>query len=325
MTDAGPAMRDLLVRTIRYEAPNIISLELIARDGHALPGYEAGAHLDLTLPNGLGRSYSLFEASDGESYWVAVLRDRESRGGSAWIHDQLRPGAVLSVAGPSNNFPLADPDGPTVLIAGGIGVTPVLAQLRALVAADNRDVAMLYAVRSRSEAAFLPEIERLADGGGIALTVHADDEAGGPPNLAAYLAQSDRSANVYCCGPAPMLDAFESACTELGVERWHIERFAGVDAGPGAEAAERFNVELRSTGITLEIEVGQSILDQVRAAGIEAPHSCREGVCGTCEVAVLEGVPDHRDGVLSPAERESNETMMICVSGSNTPLLVIDM
>ncbi|MGI9596820.1 MAG: ferredoxin reductase, partial [Acidimicrobiales bacterium] len=145
MTDGGPATLNLLVRTIRYEAPNIVSIELVHPDGEALPHHEAGAHVDLTLPNGLARSYSLFETSDRASFWVAVLRDRESRGGSAWIHDRLRPGAVLPVAPPTNNFALVDPDGPTVLIAGGIGVTPVLAQLRALVAAGNRDVAMLYA------------------------------------------------------------------------------------------------------------------------------------------------------------------------------------
>ncbi len=326
--DASPTL-NLLVRTIRYEAPDVVAIELISPDGASLPAYEAGAHIDLALPNGLARSYSLFETSDHTSYWVAVLRDRASRGGSTWIHEQLRPGAVLPVAAPSNNFPIVDLAGPTVLIAGGIGVTPVLAQLRALVDAGNPSVSMLYAVRSRADAAFLPEIERLAEAGGVDLTIHADDEAGGPPDLNGYLGRysggDERSVDAYCCGPTPMLDAFEAACAELNIENAHIERFAGVDVGPADDAVSGFQVELRISGITLDVAVNQSILEQVRAAGIPAPYSCQEGVCGTCEVPVLDGVPDHRDGVLSPDEKESNETMMICVSGSKSPVLVIEM
>jgi len=312
-----------LVRTMRLEADGVISLELCPVSGSAsFPAFEPGSHIDLHLPNGLVRSYSLLnDARERQRYVVAVLNDRHSRGGSRCVHEQLRVGAVLPISAPRNNFALQPTREKQVLVAGGIGVTPLLAMLRQLVAQDGQ-VDFIYCARTRQQAAFLSELEALA-GERIRLVCHFDDEQGTPPALQHLLAGYAPQTHFYCCGPTPMLDAFEKVCEALGYANAHIERFAAVAAVPAATAG--YSVELRRSGRTVSVLPGQSVLDALLAAGLNPDHSCREGVCGACETRVLCGEVEHHDGILTKAERAANKSMMICVSHVRGANLVLDL
>lgn len=307
---------------MRYEAQGIVSVELRPIDaGSDVPPFEPGSHIDVHLPNGLVRSYSLCNPStDRKRYVIGVLNDRKSRGGSRYIHEQLRVGAILKISAPRNNFALVD-SAHSVLVAGGIGITPIWSMLQKLVA-DERSVELLYFARSRQEAAFLPAISALC-GTRVQCRLQFDDEHGGQPDLAAALADKGTDSNYYCCGPVPMLDAFEQACEALNYRNAHIERFS---AAPAQEtsAGDACTVRLAKSCLTLEVPAGTSILDAMLNAGIQHEHSCKEGVCGSCEARILEGVADHRDGVLSKREREAGLTMMPCVSRCKRGPLVLD-
>jgi tetrachlorobenzoquinone reductase len=314
---------DALVHTLRHEAPGILSLELRAQRGTELPAFEPGAHLDLHLPNGLVRSYSLINPPiERHRYVVAVQEDRASRGGSRYVHQQLRVGSTLPVSAPRNLFRLHEDAAHSVLVAGGIGVTPLLAMLRRL-AGLGRPVDFFYCARSRREAAFVGELELLA-GGPVRLHWHFDDEAGAPPDLQRWLAGRPSEAHFYGCGPAPMLAAFERACEALGHANVHVERFAPPAARQAAEEGA-FTVELRRSGRSIEVRPGQSILDAVLDGGLDAAHRSREGVCGACETRLLAGEAEHRDGILTEAERAANKSMMICVSRCRQGPLVLDL
>lgn len=320
MSPDAPAMPpQLRLRSMTWAADGVLLLEWVHPAGAALPAFEAGAHINLQLPNGLSRSYSLCNApGETHRYCVAVGRDRNSRGGSRLVHEQLRPGALWPVSAPANHFRLDESAPAFALMAGGIGVTPVLAMARRL-AALGKPVQMFYAVRSRDAAAFADELAALVP----ALTLHCDDEAGGPPDLAAWLGRLPKTTGAYCCGPAPMLDGFVAACSALGLADAHIERFAA--APSTAEALAGCTVTLQRSGRDIAVPAATSILDALLAAGIDHPFSCREGVCGTCETRVISGDIDHRDGVLSPAEQRRGDVMMICVSGCKGPRLVLDL
>jgi vanillate O-demethylase ferredoxin subunit len=216
-----------------------------------------------------------------------------------------------------NNFRLATEPAPTLLIAGGIGVTPILAMAEHL-ASEGRPAEVVYAARSRHDLAFLSRLEDAASH----LTVHVDDEAGTVLDVDAVLSAAAEGGHLYCCGPAPMLDAFLASTARLPAERVHFERFAAVAAPVPTGGA--FTVALARSGRSLPVAENESILQVLRAAGITAASSCEEGICGTCEVAVLEGMPDHRDGILSAAERQANRSMMICCSRSFGERLVLD-
>ncbi len=288
------------------------------------PAFEAGSHIDLHLPNGLVRSYSLCNPStDRQRYVVGVLNDRKSRGGSRYVHQQLRVGMTLPISVPRNNFKLEEGAGRSVLVAGGIGVTPIWCMLQRLVAI-GKPVEMLYCARARKEAAFCEAIGALAAKKGVAqLTWHFDEEKGGPPDLAAILASKGADSHYYCCGPTPMLDGFEKTCEKLGYPNAHIERFAAVHV-EAPNATEIYLVECAKSGKTVEVPPGKSILDSLIDAGLNPDHSCKEGVCGACETKVLSGEIDHHDGILTKLERASNKTMMICVSGCKRGPLVLD-
>lgn len=307
------------VQAMRYEADGILSIELASPEGQPLPPFEAGAHIDLHLPNGVTRSYSLWNSpEERHRYVIGVLRDRNSRGGSRYVHEQLRVGATINIGAPRNNFPLDAAAAHTVLVAGGIGITPMFGMLNEL-RRLGRPVELLYCARSRAEAAF---VAQLAGQDGVRL--HFDDEAGAPPDLRAALAGQPAHAHVYCCGPAPMLKAFEAACAELGLDKVHIERFAPAEEVVAMQGSDYECLLAHSQKVVL-VPAGKSLLDALLEAGADVDHSCREGVCGSCEVAVLDGVPDHRDGVLSKAEREAGKTMMACVSGCKGRRLVLDL
>jgi ferredoxin-NADP reductase len=315
-----------LVHTMRHEAEGVISIELRQAPGtEPFPSFEPGAHIDLHLPNGLVRSYSLLNSvTDSRRYVVGVLNDRNSRGGSRYVHQQLRVGTTLPISAPRNNFVLHESAPRSVLLAGGIGVTPLLCMLKRL-ATLNRPADFIYCARSRKEAAFTEEIDALA-GTDIRVSWHFDDERGGPPDLRELLAGHSPDTHLYSCGPGPMLDAFERACEELGYANTHIERFAAVPANLEVPSGmQTYSVELRRSGKTLEVPAGMSLLDALLNAGVPHDYSCREGVCGSCETKVLAGEVDHRDSILTKAERTANKTMMVCVSGCKRGPLVLDL
>lgn len=308
------------VRTLRYEAEGVVSVELVPLDAGAFAPFEAGAHIDLHLPAGLVRSYSLLNPQDErDRYVLGILADAKSRGGSRYVHEQLRVGSVLPISAPRNNFALDEQASRSILIAGGIGITPILCMARRLHAL-GRAADVLYCVRARRQAAFLDALQTLDS----ALTLHVDEEAGVPPDLQAYLADKPRDAHLYCCGPAPMLAAFEDACRALGFENVHLERFSADTTVARADEAG-YVVECAQSGKTVEVPAGKTLLDALLEAGIDAEYSCMEGICGACETRVIEGEPDHRDSVLSSAEKAGNKVMMICVSGCKSGKLVLDL
>jgi len=313
-----------LVHTMRYEADGIVSVEFRPASPEVdFPAFEAGSHIDLHLPNGLVRSYSLCNPStDRQRYVVGVLNDRKSRGGSRYVHQQLRVGMTLAISQPRNNFRLEEGAAHSVLVAGGIGVTPIWCMLQRL-AAIGKPAELIYCARSRKESAFGEAIAALAAEKGIALTWHFDEEKGGPPDLAGLLGGKGADSHYYCCGPTPMLDNFEKTCAQLGLANAHIERFAAVHV-EAPSATQSYLVECARSGKTVEVPPGKSILDSLIDAGLNPDHSCKEGVCGACETKVLDGEVDHHDGILTKLERASNKTMMICVSGCKRGPLVLD-
>lgn len=299
------------------ESEDVVSVLLEGVDGQALAGFTPGAHIDLHLPGGLVRQYSLINEPN-DRYRVAVGLDRNSRGGSRYIHRVLRPGDRLRASAPRQTFSL-DEDAPcSILIAGGVGITPLLAMARRL-ERTGRAWSLWYAARSRAAAAFWRELAAL---GGPRVHLHFDDEAGALIDLDEPLSTAPRGAQVYVCGPARMIEATRSRAAALELRPVRFEHFA---PPPPTASDGAFVVELARSGLVLEAPVGKSILEVVTEAGVQAPSSCRAGVCGACETRVLEGVPDHRDALLSEAERASGETMLICCSRSLTPKLRLDL
>ncbi|MBF9033236.1 2Fe-2S iron-sulfur cluster binding domain-containing protein [Rhodobacterales bacterium HKCCE2091] len=313
------------VKQMRHEADTVLSVEFETLDGSPMPAVAPGAHVDVILTPDLRRSYSLTRALPGDdtTCTVAIHRDPASKGGSSHVHEKLRVGDRIRLSRPKNNFPLHDGPEKSVLIAGGIGITPILAMIRSLTEA-GRDWHLHYAARKRSAAAFLAEIEDCADrsGGKGAVTTHFDDEAGGALIDIAGILAAESEAHFYCCGPEPMLAAYEAAARDVPKDRVHVEYFSATE-----EAAREggFDVVLNRSGKTLHVEPGKTILDVLIANKVMVPFSCTEGTCGTCETVVIEGRPDHRDAILSDEERQKSETMMVCCSGSKSAKLVLDL
>jgi ferredoxin-NADP reductase len=313
------------VHTLKFEAPDILSLELRPLAGDVFPTFEAGSHIDLHLPHGIVRSYSLLnDCRERHRYVVAVLKDKASRGGSRAVHEDLRIAMPLQISEPRNNFQLVETAEHTVLVAGGIGITPILSMAQRLHQL-GRSFEVIYCARSRRHAAYVAEIEALA----TQVHWHFDDAQGGPPDLPALLAARPgagaANTHYYACGPAVMLDAFERSCRDLGYTHAHIERFQAVEVAPASDAQQSYTVELKRSGQVLNVIPGQSLLATLQAADIYCNTSCEEGICGSCETRVLEGTPDHRDSVLSPEEQASQKMMMVCVSGCKSPHLVLDL
>ena len=321
----GEALLKARVHALRLEARDVVSVELQPADaGGRLPAFEPGSHIDLHLAEGLVRSYSLLNGANDQRYVIGVLKARDSRGGSRHVHEQLRIGAELLISAPRNNFRLVEDAPHSVLVAGGIGVTPLLAMLRRL-AGLGRSVEFIYCARSGADAAFLEQVEVIAAAHpGVELRRHFDATHGGPPDLRRLLAGKPQGTHFYCCGPSPMLSAFEEACAALGQPNAHIERFAPVEQAP-AEATDTCMVELRRSGRVIEVKPEVSILDALLAAGIRTDHSCHEGMCGACETKVLCGDVEHRDSILTKQERAANKSMMICVSRGKSGTLVLDL
>ncbi|WUW24493.1 PDR/VanB family oxidoreductase [Streptomyces sp. NBC_01463] len=305
--------RRLLVTERTEPADGVVRLRL---EGPDLPSWQPGAHLDLVLPSGLVRQYSLCgDPADTGAYTVATRLAEDGRGGSREVHALLHEGQEVEVRGPRNRFPLADAPA-YLLVAGGIGITPILPMLHAL-AASGADWRLLYGGRSRATMPFLAEIEELgADGGRV--TVVPQDEAG-HPDIAAALADTAEGTAVHCCGPEPLMDAVAAALPPG--RTLHLERFAAT--GPDAAGSPPFEVELRRSGRTVPVAAGQSVLAAVRAELPHVAYSCEQGFCGTCQQRVLEGDIEHRDDLLSDAERR--DAMLICVSRCRGERLVLDL
>jgi ferredoxin-NADP reductase len=315
--EASTPPKTLYVHGIAFEARDVLVFDLRCSDGR-VPDFEPGAHIDIGLPNGVSRQYSLVNGPGvRDRYAIAVKLDPKSRGGSRFMHEHLRVGSTVDLRAVRNNFPLASEPTPTLLIAGGIGVTPIVAMAEHLAEA-GRPADVIYAVKSRADLAF---VNRLRDAASR-LTVHVDDEAHAVLDVAAIVSATADDSNLYCCGPAPMLDAFLTATERRAPHRVHFERFAAAVAP--ARTGGAFTVELARSGRVLTVANDESILQALRTAGISAESSCEEGICGTCEVRVLAGTPDHRDGILSAAERQANGSMMICCSRSIGERLVLD-
>ena len=309
------------VHAVRYEADGVFSYELRALDETPLRPFTAGAHIALILPNGLSRSYSLINRSGGQDgYQIAVQRDATSRGGSTYIHENVHPGSIVEIGLPTNTFELTESASLSVFLGGGIGITPLLGMIRRLEDL-KRDWRLFYATRTRSRAAFLGEFERLerACPGRVILTF--DREPGHRMlDLPAIVDAQPSGTHFYCCGPVGMLKAFEDAVRALPPGFRHVEYFSADEPKAGGG----FEIVLARRNETFRVRPGETILATLLENGISVSRSCCEGVCGTCETAVLEGTPDHRDRVLSPRERASNKKMMICCSGAVGQRLVLD-
>lgn len=305
---------ELVVERREPAADGVLALTLRHPLGKTLPVWEPGAHIDVVLGPGLERQYSLCgDPADRSAWRIAVLREPDGRGGSAHVHEQVGQGDKVRVRGPRNNFAL-EPAPRYRFVAGGIGITPILPMLAAAEAA-GAEWTLLYGGRTRRSMAFGEELARYGD----RVTIAPEDETG-LLDLPSVLDDVPEGTLVYCCGPGQLLDAVEERCAS-GVLR--VERFRPKEQETDGDT--EFEVELARTGRTLTVAPDVSVLDAVRDAGVEVLFSCTEGTCGTCETDVLDGIPEHRDSVLTPQERESGETMMICVSRCRGRRLVLDL
>jgi ferredoxin-NADP reductase len=315
---AAAAEIEVVVEDIVQEAEGVIGIGLLGAGGRELPAWSAGAHIDLLLDAGLERQYSLCgDAGDRRRWRVAVLREPHGRGGSEWLHTRLRQGEVLRARGPRNNFPLVDAV-EYLFIAGGIGITPILAMIRAL-RRDGRPWRLLYGGRRRGSMAFVDELESC----GGQVQIRPEDQCG-LLDLAGWLGAPKPGAAVYCCGPERLLEAVEARCSQWPEGALHVERF---QARPGAlaGASEGFEVVLAQSGLRCRVQPGQTIIDALDGLGVHVPRSCGEGTCGTCLTAVVDGIPDHRDSFLMGKKRAANQSICVCCSRSLGPRLVLDL
>ncbi|PKV76901.1 PDR/VanB family oxidoreductase [Nocardia fluminea] len=309
---------NLVVMAKEPVADQVVALTLAHPERRRLPDWTPGAHIDLILPDGRTRQYSLCGSRwDSSTYRIAVLRDPDGRGGSAYIHDTLAVGDMVAVGGPRNNFALV-PSGKYLFIAGGIGITPMLSMLAQadLLGCDWR---LAYLGRSRRTMAFTADLAAYGD----RVSISPDDECG-VSDLGEMLASVEDDTVVFCCGPARLLDAVQRCCADWQPGRLRIERFVP-KAQANAVRDTAFDIELRRSRRRVTVAPRQSVLEALRGAGASVLSSCGQGVCGTCETTVLDGLPDHRDSILDDAEREAGDSMFVCVSRSLSDRLVLDL
>ena len=318
------ALLRVRVAVRRDEALDICSLDLVPVDGSALPGFSAGAHIDVHLPGGLVRQYSLCNPpGETQRYRIAVLRDAASRGGSATVHDQLQVGTVLDIGTPRNLFEL-DPAAPHhLLLAGGIGITPLLAMAEQL-AAQGGGFTLHHATRSRERTPFVAQLATAPYADRV--HHHFDD---GPAtqklDLAATLRSAPAGSHLYVCGPTGFMEAVLAEGRAQGWDeaRLHREYFAAAPTGTAGDGG--FELELTSSGRVIPVAADQTALAALLAAGLDIPMSCEQGVCGTCLTGVKSGVPDHRDQYLTPEERAANNQFLPCCSRASSARLVLDL
>ncbi|MET0268455.1 MAG: PDR/VanB family oxidoreductase [Duganella sp.] len=307
------------------EADDICSYELVSEDGSELPPFTAGAHIDVHLGPGLVRQYSLCNAPhERHRYLIGVLRDPASRGGSQAMHDTVQAESRLQISAPKNHFALVDAPR-SLLLAGGIGVTPILAMAEAL-SAQGAPFAMHYCARTPERMAFRERIAASA----FAEQVQCHFDSGAAEqklDLPALLAGLDRASHIYFCGPAGFIEHVKAAAAaqQWPASQLHLEYFAGADAAQAEQGDQPFEVKLASSGASYTIPVGVSVMKVLQDAGVFVPASCEQGVCGTCLTRVLDGVPDHRDLYQTEEEQAANDQFTPCCSRAKTPMLLIDL
>ncbi|MCX5336147.1 MULTISPECIES: PDR/VanB family oxidoreductase [unclassified Streptomyces] len=319
MTGGDDVVVTLEISAKETVAEGVVALDLAHPAGARLPDWTPGSHIEVVLPGGTMRQYSLCgNRWDAYTYRIAVLREPHGRGGSAFVHDTLCPGDRIGVGGPRNHFPLA-PSERYLFIAGGVGITPLLSMVQQaeLLGAEWQ---LLYGGRTRASMAFH---EELTAAHGERVHIAPQDEVG-LLDLASWLGTSRPGTKVYCCGPAPLLAAVEAACAHWPPYTLRTERFTAAEQSAPARDLP-FEVELRRTGRTVTVTPDVSVLDAVRRVGADVLSSCEQGTCGTCLTPVLEGRPDHRDSILADYERAANTCMVPCVSRSCGDRLVLDL
>jgi vanillate O-demethylase ferredoxin subunit len=316
----------LSVRVARrtVEAEGICSFELVGTDGGLLPSFAAGSHVDVQVPGGLTRQYSLCnDPTETHRYLIAVLRDAASRGGSAAVHDLLKEGDVLTISAPRNHFGLAHEAKKHLLLAGGIGVTPILCMAERL-ANTGVDFAMHYATRAPERTAFRQRIAASAFAARVQF--HYDNgDAAQKLDLQKLLSQPENGTHLYVCGPKGFMDAVLNTARAAGwpEAQIHYEFFGAEVAKSDSDAS--FEIKLASSGRIVMVPKDQTVVQALAAAGVDIMISCEQGVCGTCLTRVLEGVPDHKDSYLTPEEQAANDQFTPCCSRSKTPQLVLDL
>lgn len=311
---------NLVVTARNSRAEGVITLTLADPTGAKLPSWTPGAHIDVLLDDAVVRQYSLCGSPGDQHSWrIGILLDPAGRGGSRRVHESLKVGDAIAVRGPRNHFPLHAAER-YVFIAGGIGITPILPMLAAATEA-GADWQLYYGGRSRSSMAFVGELASYGD----RVTLWPEESRGLLP-LDEVLASPAEGVLVYCCGPEGLLAATERHCATWPPGALHVERFAAKpqpEAPAGGDA--EFEVSCRRSGVTVTVPPGKSIIEVLEENGVSVLSSCLEGVCGTCETAVLSGTPDHRDSLLTQEEREANEYMMICVGRALSDRLELDL
>jgi vanillate monooxygenase ferredoxin subunit len=305
------------------EATDVCSFELQHAEGQALPAFSAGSHIDVQVRGGLTRQYSLCnDPAESHRYQIAVLLDANTRGGSKAMHE-LQVGDVLTISAPKNHFPLEHEARRSLLLAGGIGVTPILCMAERL-AMLGADFEMHYSSRSRDRTAFVDRIGQAAFASRVSF--HFDDgEAALKLDIAALVAAHAPGTHLYVCGPKGFMDAVLGAARSAGWPEDHLHyEFFSAEVVKSADDGS-FEVKLASSGRLVLVAKDQTIIEALAEAGIEVPTSCEQGVCGTCLTRVLGGEPDHRDMYLSPQEQARNDQCLPCCSRSKTPVLVLDL
>ena len=318
LSEVVPPRLSMRLTGMRYGAEDIVLFELQPVEGEVLPAVAAGSHLDLFLPTGLVRQYSLLTPLCNErEYVIAVKRDELSRGGSRWLHDGARIGQLLDVSVPRNLFAVQAGDGPVLLLAGGIGITPIYSMLEQL-RGNGRQVHLHYWCRSPQHALIAKALEHSSD-----VTLHYSKVPGAPAQRLDRLVDGvTQATDIYCCGPQRMIAELDALPFAHGRQRVHVERFHAAPAP--AISTDTFTVVLARSGREAEVPAGETILQALLNAGEDVMYSCEQGICGACEVRVVGGTPRHCDSVLSAEEHERRGTMIICCSSSASNRLVLD-
>lgn len=302
---------------VQQAAADIRVFEFEAADGRGFGDFEPGMHVDVCLPSGMIRQYSLLPPMQ-DRLRFAVKREASGRGGSIFLHDHLKVGDLLTIGEARNNFPLRREASHSIFIAGGIGVTPFIGMIEEM-ARCGGCWELHYRARERAAAAFLGELGRYGE------AIHAsfsDEGHAGGRSLSLIVESAPPDAYLYCCGPEAMISTFVEATKGRDPDKVHVEHFAPVDE---AAAYGGYTVEFRRSERSVVVRPGETILDAAIRVGIDVSYSCSEGICGSCETRVLAGTPDHRDAVLSPSEQAEGRLMMICCSGCKDSCLVLDL
>lgn len=312
----------LLIQQIRLESEDTASFDLVAGDERPVPPFIAGAHINVQIPGGPRRSYSLVNApSERTRYRIAVKREPGSQGGSVWFHEKARVGMALQVSPPQNDMALAEDAPLNVFIAGGIGITPMLSMIERL-QEQGGPWQLHYSARTPRQMAFRAALQQLDTQGRGQIHLHFTGDGDARMDIAHIVRSAPVDAHLYACGPTALIDGFIDASRARRPQTVHYERFA---AAQQAATGGGFALQLLRDGRTLQVPEGKSILDVLLDANINVQYACTQGVCGTCRLDVKGGIPDHRDDCLSDAEKAANNCLIACCSGARSATLVLDL